>query len=193
MKNISIVLLILVAQVSFAQEEKSDNSEDKKPNIEGKKINIKYGSHGGWLGNTGLAIEFKTAPRISLGFTMGKRELDGHATSVPTTGRFTGVGVDIRYYSNGALSTSLYISGGLVIGSAKASNFRTTVSAGAVSLFMQVGKMWVWDNFNVEASIGSQIISGGDLPVSATIDTSNLSLSSRTLDINFGIAAGFVF
>ena len=124
---------------------------------------------------------------------MGKRNVVGHATLVPTTGTFSGTGINVRYYFTEALSTSLYISVGLVRGTAKASNFRTSVSASATSQFIHVGHMWVWGNFNVEPSIGTQKISGGDLPGSATINTSNLSLSTRSFDITIGITAGYAF
>lgn len=168
MKNIIVTFLLIASSLAFAEENT-------------KNINLKYGANSGGFG-FGPAVEYKASKNVTLGALYETISSDLGTV----TARTSGFGINARYYFTEALTQDMYIHTSYVMGTSEASNNVESVKVNASSLNLTFGKTWMWDNFNLDSSIGIRSMSIGKIKTSSDVDTSSL----EDLD-GFGLSGSF--
>ena len=77
------------------------------------------------------------------------------------TGGTTGLGINARYYFTEALTQDIDIHTSYVTGTGDVSNDVNYIEVDASSINLTFGKTWMWDNFNIDSSIGIRSMSVG--------------------------------
>lgn len=166
--------LILVSLSSFAENE--------------KRFNIKYGANSGGFG-FGPAIEYKINKNITLGLLYETITL----TLDTTTSSSTGKGINARYYFNEALTQDIYLHASFITGSAEAKNEYAYAKLSDInSINLTFGKTWMWENFNLDASIGVRKFSTNEIETVGYVDTTALN-SLKGLGLSGSFTIGYAF
>jgi hypothetical protein len=168
MKNIIVTFLLIASSSAFTEENT-------------KNINLKYGANSGGFG-FGPAVEYKASNNVTLGALYESIS----SSSGTVNARTSGFGLNARYYFTEALTQDIYIHTSYVAGTGEASNSVDSVKVNASSINLTFGKTWMWDNFNLDGSIGIRSMSIGRIKTSNDIDTSSL----ESLD-GFGLSGSF--
>lgn len=148
--------LMLVSLSTFAEDEKN--------------FNVKFGANSGGFG-FGPAIEYKINNNITLGLLYESMSISADTT----TGSSTGKGVNARYYFNEALTQDTYLHASFVVGSAEAKNEYASAKLSEInSINLTFGKTWMWENVNLDASIGVGKLSTNDIETTGNVDTAEL-------------------
>jgi hypothetical protein len=173
--KILITFFLLIASQSVFSEDDTKN------------INLKYGANSGGFG-FGPAIEIK----ISKNITVGALYETISTSSGDVTGGTSGLGINARYYFTEALTQDIYIHTSYVTGTGDVSNDVNYLEVDASSINFTFGKTWMWDNFNLDSSIGIRSMSVGKIKKSSGVDASSLEdLDGLGLSVSFTVGYAF--